>query len=369
MRNRSNKLNRRTAILTREEATDRAWAKISGPDLENIYPLLVSIAQEVNIHSDPESSEYEYADGVGVLGDMMLDFYRDSMAAPMSIDWYPLAERFIAEYGEDAYMDAVSDSPKSKDTIDWERYEQYKGRGASVQPAKTRRTASRPVGRFAAQRNAAKDDRAPGQVSGKLRRRMGDALADLFDEFGPEIYSETMLALKDVVLGKFQEGFDALDQTIKDELGTRGVEESREHIREWSSEIAEDVNHFGLDEVAGALEDLVGTLAAEFQQEGGEAGEGSELLDFGDAEEVAEEEVEEVPGAEAEQDELDLDAEDDQGADLADLGLDLEMPEAAAAAQPAAQLGFGPLGGRRTRPARRRFRRQANQQRAGYRYR
>ncbi len=234
---------------------------------------------------------------------------------------------------------------------------------------RNRNRRARIVGRFAPDRaasrrvaaKAAKDEHQPGQTSGKLRRRMGDALADLFDEFGPEIYSETILTLKESILSKFQEGFEALDRTIKEELGSRGVKESRQHIRAWSDEIVEDVNHLGLDEVAGSLEDYVGTLAAEFQSE--DAGEGDELLDFSGSE-LDDEEPEEVEEEEVE--ELDLDLGDEPAAEdpLASLDLDLEMPggseaeEAAAAAQP----GFGPMGGRRRRPTPRRFRRQARRE-------
>lgn len=219
---------------------------------------------------------------------------------------------------------------------------------------KTSRGLFAPV--FYEHRTAAKkkEERASGQVSPKLRRRMGDALADLFDEFGPEIYSETILGLKDVILEKFRSGFEQMDSTIQEELGKRGVEESREHIRAWSDEIVKDVNHFGLDEVAGALEDYVGTLTAEFQQEDGE--EGDDLLevpeeDLDAVEEVEEEEVEEVP---EEEDALDL--ETDEELDLGDLGL--ELPEEEATAQ------HDPTGGRRRRPARRQQRREAGRQEA-----
>ena len=104
----------------------------------------------------------------------------------------------------------------------------------------------------------------PGRVSDTVRRRMGDTLADLFDEFGPEIYSNASLALKEAILEAFQEGFEGLEQTIKNELGRRGVEESQQHIRAWSAEIVEDINHFGLDEAATALEDFVSSLTAEY---------------------------------------------------------------------------------------------------------
>jgi hypothetical protein len=209
---------------------------------------------------------------------------------------------------------------------------------------RARKTASRFARRPTIFRRA-QEERQPGQTSQTLRRRMGDALADLFDEFGPDIYSATTLALKDVILQRFQQGFEQLDSTIKEELGQRGVEESRQHIRGWTNEIVEDVNHFGLDEVAAALEDYVGTLAAEFQQP--EADEGDELLEVDDdepVEEVDEQDVEEVePEAPAEEPAAEAPAGEGE-LNLEDLGLELPAEQAAAR--------FGPLGGRRRVPRR-----------------
>lgn len=225
-------------------------------------------------------------------------------------------------------------------------------RGAAVRPIKGKTMNPRSkFAKFLARRAAARktaQERQPGEVSSTLRRRMGDALAEMFDEFGPEIYSETTLALKDVILEKFREGFEALDQTIKEELGRRGLEESRQHIRGWANEIVEDVNHFGLDEVAGALEDYVSTLTAEFQQE--EPGEGDELLevdegDLDEVEEVSEEEVEPV------EEEATEEAPEEEPLDLGDLGME---PEEEAAAS------YGPTGGRRRRSRPRQHRRVAN---------
>jgi hypothetical protein len=204
--------------------------------------------------------------------------------------------------------------------------------------------AARRVGRITAGRKKkAQDERQPGQVSSGLRRRMGDALADLFNEFGPDIYSEAVLAMKDVILDKFRAGFEELDKSIREELGRRGSEESRQHIRNWSEEIVQDVTQNGLTEVANALEDFVATLTAEFQTP--DEQEGEDLLEVEDedvepVDEVDEEEVEEVPedGDEAAAPEVNLE----------ELGLEAPKEEAAAT--------FGPLGGRRRRPADRRLR-------------
>lgn len=202
--------------------------------------------------------------------------------------------------------------------------------------------------RAAARKKKAQGDRQPGQASQTLRRRMGDALADLFDQFGPDIFSETTLALKEVILDTFKQGFEQLDSTIKEELGKRGIDESRQHIRSWANEIVEDVNHFGLDEVANALEDYVSTLSAEFQQE---EQEGDELLDVSDeapVEEVSEEDVEEVPAEDVPENPEDLNLEE----------LDLNLPEETPPEQEAAAK-LGPLGGRSQRARRRLQRRLA----------
>lgn len=179
----------------------------------------------------------------------------------------------------------------------------------------------------------------PGQVSGTLRRRMGDALADLFDQFGPDIYGEVILSMKEMLLEKFEDGFNGLDEAVKDELGNRGVKESREHIREWSAEIVEDVTHYGLDEVAGALEDHVSSLTAEYIQ----SDEGDEVLEVGeqDVDEVDVVEEEEVEPADDEE-VTDEDVEEVPELDLEDV----EVPEI--------ELGAG-LGYRRQHIAPRRF--------------
>jgi len=202
--------------------------------------------------------------------------------------------------------------------------------------------------RYREAKKEAKDQRQPGQVSATLRRRMGDALADIFDDYGPEVYSETVLALKDVILERFKEGFEALDGTVKDELGRRGIEESRQHIRAWSNEIVEDVNHMGLDEVAGALEDYVGTLTAEYQQPEGE--EGDELLEVAD-EDLEEVDVEEVAEEDVEPEEGEESDEEPEEISFEELGIEMPTDEMAAS--------FGPLGGRRKRAPSRRFRREA----------
>lgn len=192
-----------------------------------------------------------------------------------------------------------------------------------------------------------KGERQPGQVSAALRRRMGPALADIFDEYGPDIYSNAVLGLKDTSLSNFQEGFDALDATVQKELGRRGREEAQAHIRAWAAEIMDDINHFGLDEVAKALEDHVSSQVAEFTKETGEEGEDLLEIEPGGAEAVEEVEEEDVEPVE------EAGEEDAESVDLEDLDLELPGGEEEAAAS------FGPLGGRRRRQPTRRIRRTA----------
>jgi hypothetical protein len=177
---------------------------------------------------------------------------------------------------------------------------------------------------------------------------MGDALADIFDDFGPDIYAETVTGIKEAILDSFKTGFEELDQQVKEELGRRGVEESREHVRSWANELVEDINHLGLDEAAAALEDFVGTLTAEYVSEGEEGDE--DLL------EVTEDDLEEPEVVEEEEIEPVEEAEEEEVVDLGDLGLEA-VEEGGEQDEEEAAGSFGPTGGRRRRPRPRRQRR------------
>jgi hypothetical protein len=100
-----------------------------------------------------------------------------------------------------------------------------------------------------------------------------------------------VLAIKEHLQEIFTNGINGLEGTIKEELGRRGQNESAAHFGPWIKGLVEDVVQFGMPEIGGALEDLAGSLTAEFVQE--EVGEeGEELL--GLEEEIPEEEVEVV---------------------------------------------------------------------------
>lgn len=206
-------------------------------------------------------------------------------------------------------------------------------------PKFSRRPQPNRLRRNAGQKKKGQNERQPGMVSDKLRRRMGDALADIFNDFGPDIYAETVTGIKDAILSAFKGGFEQLDQQVKEELGRRGVGESREHVRNWANELVEDINHLGLDEAAAALEDFVGTLTAEYVQGDDE----DDLL------EVTEDEIEDPEVVEEEEIEP-VEPEDDDGEeDVVDLGdLGLEIDESAETGEETAG-SFGPTGGRRRR--------------------
>ena len=219
-----------------------------------------------------------------------------------------------------------------------ERYpEFYEENSPSSQDLQERRKKWSASARTAGRKKKAQEDQSPGKVSNTLRRRMGDPLADIFDEFGPDIYNEAVLALKDVILEKFRSGFDQLETTVKEELGKRGIEESQQHIRPWSNEIVENINHFGLDEVAGALEDYVGSLSAEYSQTDGEDGEEIFELESDEVEEIEEEDVEEPADEDIEDVEFDLE----------------EIPEEEEDTEEEADASFGR--GRSRRTVRKRF--------------
>jgi len=125
---------------------------------------------------------------------------------------------------------------------------------------------------------------------------MGPALAEIFSESGVQLYSESVLAIKQHLQEIFTNAINGLESTIKEELGRRGQSESAAHFGPWIQGLVEDVVQFGMPEVGGALEDLASSLTAEFVSEETEAGD-EEML--GLEEEAPEEEevgvVEEEP--------------------------------------------------------------------------
>jgi hypothetical protein len=146
------------------------------------------------------------------------------------------------------------------------------------------------------------ESRNPGYLSPAMRRRMGDALADIFDNYGPEIFGDIELKLKDTLKKAFTNGINDVKKSIKEELGNRGVEESVQYFGEWINGVVEDITHFGMDNAAGALEDLASSLAAEYVQD--EGGEGEELFevssdDVETVEEVDEDAIEPVEDEES----------------------------------------------------------------------
>jgi hypothetical protein len=135
---------------------------------------------------------------------------------------------------------------------------------------------------------------------------MGPALSEIFSEAGVQLYSESVLAIKEQLQDIFTTAIGGLEGTIKEELGRRGQAESAAHFGPWIASLVEDVVQFGMPEIGGALEDLAGSLTAEFVQEETETGE--ELLGLEEEEpvegeeevEVIEEEPVEEPAAEEE---------------------------------------------------------------------
>jgi hypothetical protein len=144
----------------------------------------------------------------------------------------------------------------------------------------------------------AQDTRSPGQVGDKLRRKMGDALAEIFSTAGVKLYSDSVLQLKDGLENLLKEGISGLEGTIREELGNRGLSHAADLFKPWISELIEDIIHFGLEEISGGLEDLASDAAAEFSVKPEEDEDEAELLGAGEEEEPGEvETVEEQPVA------------------------------------------------------------------------
>lgn len=169
-----------------------------------------------------------------------------------------------------------------------------------------------------------KAQREPGHVSDALARKMGPALAELFDDFGPELYRSLVESTKSEMVSQFQATVDNLEASVKEELGRRGLEEAGHHFGTWISQVVEDVVYHGMDEATEALDELAQSLVSKFL----EPDEGDELL------EVQEPEVDGV-------DELQEVTEQDVAPADEDLSGDLfeeipEVPEGDGGAEPAA---------------------------------
>ena len=136
-------------------------------------------------------------------------------------------------------------------------------------------------------------DRQPGTVSAKLRRQMGDAIADLFDGIGEKFYADAVLQVKQVLGDLFESSIGGLSTTVKEELGRRGLEESARHFHPFMGELVSDLVQYGMEDITAAVEDIASSMAAEYISEDPE----EEAFEVGPeevevVEEVTEEEVE-----------------------------------------------------------------------------
>jgi hypothetical protein len=103
-----------------------------------------------------------------------------------------------------------------------------------------------------------------GAVSPELRVKMGEALADVFDDFGPEIYNGVVLAVKESLKTAFDEGAKQIEDAVTKELGERGIRAAQKYFRAWMEELLVAITSQGLADAALAAADEASTLAAEF---------------------------------------------------------------------------------------------------------
>ena len=172
-------------------------------------------------------------------------------------------------------------------------------------------------------------DHQPGTVSAKLRRQMGDAIADLFDDVGQDFYTDSVLGVKDTLKTLFEDKLGTLSSTVKEELGRRGLEESARHFQGFMNELVSDVIQYGMEDINATVEDLASTMAAQYGAEDEFAEEaGGELFevepgDVEEIEEVFEEDVEPVEEDEEDEEEGEEEAEGgEEGEEVTDEELD-----------------------------------------------
>lgn len=160
-------------------------------------------------------------------------------------------------------------------------------------------------------KKTAQEQHQPGNVSDKLRRRMGEPHADVFNAVGTNLYNSIVLTIKNDLEELFKGNIDQLESTIKEELGNRGLTQAAEYFAPWILEVLEDVIQFGMKDVAGKLEELGNTAASKFVKKTEEEEEAGEEDLFGTEEEPEEvETVEEEPVAPPEEEETPEGAEE-----------------------------------------------------------
>jgi len=137
-------------------------------------------------------------------------------------------------------------------------------------------------------------DKKPGEISTDLRRHMSDPLADLFSKVGVQLYTTAVTSVKDSITKLFKKSVEELGNSVKDELGKRGYEESLEHIRPWMKEIIQDVSTYGLNDVVKGLDSAISGLSAEYVEEPKQEGVAEPDLLETDIPEIPVEEVKEV---------------------------------------------------------------------------
>lgn len=106
-----------------------------------------------------------------------------------------------------------------------------------------------------------------GSVSPALMASMGVALAEVFNEFGPEIYNGIVKATTQALKTAFTSGVQEIQTTVQTEFGEKGVEQAQRYFRRWLNEITADISQFGVADIILAAEHTAATLAADFPEE------------------------------------------------------------------------------------------------------
>jgi hypothetical protein len=130
-----------------------------------------------------------------------------------------------------------------------------------------------------------------GAASAKLTKQVGPALAEIFSEFGPEIYNGVVTSVKGALKTAFEAGLQQVEETVRSELGNQGLQVAQQYYRVWLDELTSDLKQHGFDDAAVAVEDIASDLAAAFPSEQAEDADVPDLAPMQPADEAVEEDV------------------------------------------------------------------------------
>jgi hypothetical protein len=99
-----------------------------------------------------------------------------------------------------------------------------------------------------------KASRDPGAVDPKLRKKMGDEIADLFDSVGTKAYQAIIASAADKIASDLADHAKELRNLIKEQHGRNGLKQASEYIHDWATSLAHDLMQYAPDEISDKVE-------------------------------------------------------------------------------------------------------------------